>query len=374
MRRAVPLLAASLLVVAASAARADVPAGYKGKPFDPAVAGGKGTIPSAVKAGPYAVPGRIDLINYDLGGVGVAYDCQHHEVKGGVGYRVDLPTASLSLTAQSKPDVWYQAGAPLDGMFYPSATTEDFYVGALDAGDWFNYTVDVKTAGTYAVSSTWATGNGPPGGMGGDGTVSIQISVNGTLAVDWKTAFPDYMTTANYHNWKPYPSFATLKLDAGLQVLKVQVTSNHFNLDYLELDLPGADGGVAADAGAGDDGGASDASAATGTAGASGAAGNGTMSGAAGSGTVTGAAGATQPTTGAAGAGGATVTGAAGASTAGTGGSTSGAAGAPGQSATSKGGCAIAATTPAGSAGSWLGLALVALGARTSRRRRSNRR
>src|SRR6516162_3250839 len=104
-----------VLLFAAPPARADVPAGYKGKPFDPVSAGGKGVIPASVAAGPYAVPGRIDLINYDLGGVGVAYDCAHHEVKGGFGYRTDTPTATLSLTASSKGDVWYQAGAALDG-------------------------------------------------------------------------------------------------------------------------------------------------------------------------------------------------------------------------------------------------------------------
>src|SRR5262249_59308145 len=125
-------------LLAPRAARADVPAGYKGRPFDPVVAGGKGVIPATVTAGPYVVPGRIDLINYDLGGVGVAYDCAHHEVKGGDGYRTDVPTASLSLTAASKMDVWYGAGAPLDGTRYPSPTSEDFYVGALEAGDWFN--------------------------------------------------------------------------------------------------------------------------------------------------------------------------------------------------------------------------------------------
>ncbi|HVU52561.1 MAG TPA: hypothetical protein VHL80_17900, partial [Polyangia bacterium] len=239
------------LVVASAPARAAVPAGYKGTPFDPALAGGKGVIPATVKAGPYAIPGRLDLINYDLGGVGVAYDCTHHEVKGGDGYRTDQPTASLSLTAASKMDVFYGAGAPLDGTPYPGATGEDFYVGALDAGDWFNYTVDVQTAGTYSLSSTWATGNGPPGGMGGDGSMGLQISVNGTMMVDWTAAFPDYQTKANYHFWKPYPDFATLTLEAGLQVIKLQLTASHLNLDYLDFALVGADGG-AAGAGGGD--------------------------------------------------------------------------------------------------------------------------
>jgi hypothetical protein len=338
------------LVLLAAPARADVPAGYAGRPFDPASAGGKGAIPATVTAGPYAVPGRIDLINYDLGGVGVAYDCAHHEVKGGFGYRTDTPTATLSLTAPSKQDVWFQAGASLDGTPYPSATTQEFYVGAIDAGDWFDYTIDVKTAGTYSVSSTWATGNGPPGAGSGDGSMGVQISINGALLVDWKATFPD-LTKANYHNWKPYPTFATIQLVAGLQVMKVQATFNHFNFDYLELTLVGPDGGAA------DDGGAAGAGGPAGTTGAAGAATSGAggavtatdagATGAAGAGTsgAAGAAGGASSVGGQAGASG-TSTGAAGAPASGGGGGGSG----PPAASRSGGGCAVAAAADARSA------------------------
>jgi hypothetical protein len=312
-RSAALLVVTGALAIGLSAfARADVPAGYKGKPFDPAVAGGVGVIPASVKAGPYAIPGRLDLINYDLGGEGVVYMAAHHEVKNGAGYRTDVPTATFSLTAQSKPDVWYEAGA-LDGTFYPSATTEDFYLGALDANDWFSYTVDVQTAGTYSLSSTWATGNGPPGGEGGDGTMGLQIFVNGTMMVDWKDSFPAYQTKASYHNWKPYPDFATITLEAGLQVLKFQLTSNHLNLDYVQFAPMGADAGAGdaaiptddgavggADAGdigaagAGDSGGAGGGAAgAIATAGNGGGGGSGAGGGGGASGASGGAAGAT---------------------------------------------------------------------------------
>jgi hypothetical protein len=372
-------LASLVLAVSAPAARADVPAGYKGKPFDPATAGGKGVIPATVKAGPYAVPGRIDLINYDLGGVGVAYDCAHHEVKGGFGYRTDTPTATLSLTAPSKPDLWYQAGAALDGTPYPSATTEDFYVGAIDAGDWFNYTIDVKTAGTYAVSSTWSTGNGPPGAGAGDGSMGVQISINGALAASWQATFPD-LTKANYHNWKPYPSFATLTLEAGLQVLKIQSTKDHFNFDYLELALADADAGVAGapdgaagaggggTAGAAATGGASSASGVAGAAGVAGASGAGGARGAAGTSGAAGSssqAGASGAPPGAAGASASTGSGAAPAT--GTGG-----AGPPGAAPSGGGcGCALASPDPRSALGVLLGCVACAALARARRRTRS---
>src|SRR5258708_2007706 len=118
------------------------------------------------------IPGRIDLVNYDLGGDGVGYHAEaHYTTKDGDGYRTDRPTATFSLTGPTKPDIFYDTKTSLDGMPYPDATTRDFYIGSVHPNDWFNYTVDVKTAGTYAVSSTFSTGNGPPGGEGGDGTM-----------------------------------------------------------------------------------------------------------------------------------------------------------------------------------------------------------
>jgi hypothetical protein len=149
------LAAAGLSLFAASVARADIPAGYLGKPFDPAVAGGP-KLPAGVKAGPYAIPGRLDIINYDMGGDGVGYHAGDHITKGGAGYRVDGQTATLSWTGQCIPNVgntpctnvWYDTSATLDGTKYPTPTTDDFSIGAVQNGDWFNVTVNVQTAGS----------------------------------------------------------------------------------------------------------------------------------------------------------------------------------------------------------------------------------
>ena len=108
VRRVLVLCAAGCVTLfVAMPGRADVPAGYQGKPFDPAVAGGVGKIPATVKAGPYPIPGRIDFINYDLGGVNVGYFAADHitnngseSIKLALGYRTDAPTATkISLAA-----------------------------------------------------------------------------------------------------------------------------------------------------------------------------------------------------------------------------------------------------------------------------------
>jgi len=313
----VTFAATGLLCALAPAARADIPAGYMGKPFNPATVGGVGIIPAGVKSGPFQVPGRIDFVNYDMGGDGVAFHADaHYTTKGGDGYRTDRPTATMCLTATSKPDVWYDTGtAAQDGLPYPPADPQDFYIGSVHPNDWFNYTVDVQTAGTYTLNANFSTGNGPPGGEGGDGEMELIISVNGTQQADWKTVFPDFQNKANFHNWKPYPAFAKLNLEQGIAVIKFQAPFKHLNLDYVEFTLDGAGtvggggangaGGTAGTAGAGGATGASGAAGALGTSGTGtevgGSGGLPSTSGESGTGTSSGGTGNLAGTTGAAG-------------------------------------------------------------------------
>src|SRR5262249_42085525 len=146
--QSVSLASASLLCLVTATAQAAIPAGYMGKPFDPAVVGGAGIIPATVKAGPDTLPGHLDLVDYDMGGDGVAYPTDApHTTKDGDGYRNDRPTATMCKTVVSKPDVWYDTGdATKDGKPYPPSDPQDFYVGSVHPNDWFDYTVDVQTA------------------------------------------------------------------------------------------------------------------------------------------------------------------------------------------------------------------------------------
>jgi MYXO-CTERM domain-containing protein len=384
----IPCATLVLLVplLVAPAARADIPVGYMGKPFDPLVAGGP-KLPAGVKGGPYAIPGRLDFINYDMGGDGVAYHAGDHIAKGGAGYRIDGQTATLSWTGQCIPNVagqacmnvWYDTSATLDGTPFPSATTTDFSIGAVQNGDWFNLTVNVATSGTYSLSSTWASGEGPPGGEGGNGSMGLAVFSNNVQIATWSAIFPNFNMYADFHHWKAYPSFATVTLTAGLQVIKMQSKAKHLQLDYVQFDLVGADGGAPApDGGAPADGGVtgaggSGAGGTTGAAGTSGTAGTtaaaGTSGGTAGTG-ATGAAG-TASGTGSAGSGGAGTTGAAGT----IGGTATGAAGTGTKAKAGNGGgcsCTLAASGGAGAAASFLAVAAIALGliGRTRRRRR----
>jgi hypothetical protein len=264
-RSAVGISLLGALVSFVGVARADVPAGYQGRPFDPATAGGP-KLPAGVQGGPYAIPGRIDFVNYDMGGDGVAYHVSEHAQRGGTGYRIDTPTATLSLTSDCIANgggppcqnVWYDTSAALDGTPYPTATTADFNLGAIHTGDWFDFTVNVATAGVYSLSSTWATGSGPPGGEGGNGDMGLTFLSNNTMLSTWSTVFPNYTTEADYHHWRAYPDFATVTLSSGLQVIQIKAGATAMQLDYIEFALA-TDGGTS-DADAGSSGSIADAS------------------------------------------------------------------------------------------------------------------
>jgi hypothetical protein len=366
-------------------AYANIPAGYKGTPFDPAVAGGtfNGMATTAITtAGPYPIPGRLEFENYDMGGDMVGYHTTDHIGCAGGAYRKDGQTASLCATSPMADmtydapngDVFYDTGTALDGTTYPNATTEDVYIGAVRPGDWVNITVTVATAGTYAVSSTWASGNGNPGKEGGDGAMELQISTNGAMVLDWKATFPNYNTTADFHNWKTY-DMGTVTLPAGLQVIKMQSADPHLNLDYVLFSVPGADGGAGTDAATTTDAGA------TGTAGAAGGAPGSGSAGANGAAGTNGTAGATGGTAGATGgAAGANGTGSTGAGSAGASGEagasgTAGATGSAGAGApargSSGGGCSCTLSAGRSSTNGALGVGIsVALAGLLARRRR----
>jgi hypothetical protein len=256
-------LASGLFVaLLGSHAHAAVPAGYLGTPFG-------GT--------PRPLPGRIELEDFDEGGQGVAWSVDDHTGNFGEGgcaanaYREGIhPQLCKTNTNPNELDV-YSTG-PMMGQKYPSdAMPQSIYIGYTHAVDWVKVTVNVAVAGTYKVSSTWAS---EPGGADG---IKVQLSFNDVLKADAKLP-----GTGGYHNWVVAPDFATFELEAGVQVLQFAAKSMHLNYDYLQFSrvLPGGGvdtgGGPGGGGGSGAGGSASGGSATAGGAGTAGATAAGT--------------------------------------------------------------------------------------------------
>jgi arabinoxylan arabinofuranohydrolase len=181
------------------------PADYKGTPF---------------KGVAQEIPGRVELENFDEGGLNVGFATQHHEGdSSGKDYRTgDKPQICVTNAAPGEQDKF------VDGKRYPAEGKESYYIGYTRPGDWVKCTVNVKKAGVYRVSTTAANETKK---------MTFSLSFN-----DVKKAEVNADGTGSYHIWKLHENVCTVKLDAGLQVMLFKIGSEpHMNYDYLEFVL-----------------------------------------------------------------------------------------------------------------------------------------
>jgi hypothetical protein len=147
----------------------------------------------------------VQAANYDTGGQGVAYNVT--SVNGtGNSYRpdgVDLETCS-------------DTGCGYD-------------LGWTATGQWFKYTVNVATAGTYTVSLRLASPNGVTDGLHIVNSAGTNLSGNVNV--------PD---TGGWQTWAT--ATASVTLPAGRQTLTVDQDNGGWNLRYLGF--AAADGGT----------------------------------------------------------------------------------------------------------------------------------
>ena len=132
---------------------------------------------------PAALPGTIQLENYDLGGEGLAY---HDSTSGNTG------------AAYRKDDVDVQASSDVGG---------GYNLGWTRGGEWLTYSVNVTAAGTYAIDARIASS-----GVGG----TFHVEVNG---VD-KTGPMNVPDTGGWQNWVTI-SKTNVALAAGPQTLRL---------------------------------------------------------------------------------------------------------------------------------------------------------
>ena len=163
--------------------------------------------PSSAPGAPYggtaaAVPGTVYAANYDTGGQGVAYNVTSANGSAN-SYRSD--GVDLEDTADTQDT---------------SAAGGAYDMGWTTAGQWFNYTVNVATAGTYTVSFRVASPYGITDALHIDNAAGVNLS--GSVAVP---------NTGGYETWTTVT--ATVTLPAGVQTLTVDQDSNGWNFHYL---------------------------------------------------------------------------------------------------------------------------------------------
>jgi beta-glucosidase len=163
---------------------------------------------SAATGAPYggtaaAVPGTVYAANYDTGGQGVAYNVTSTNGSAN-SYRSD------GIDLEATADTQDNTGAGADD------------IGWTTAGQWFNYTVNVATAGTYTVAFRVSSPYGITDALHIDNASGTDLS--GTVTIP---------NTGGYQTWTTVD--ASVTLPAGQQTLTVDQDSNGWNFHYPHL-------------------------------------------------------------------------------------------------------------------------------------------
>ena len=162
------------------------------------------------------IPGKITAAFYDEGGEGVAFHNPAAKNNGSEG---------IGLARDGRYEVGISVTRPgidkfLDGTALPF---DKYYVGWIVPDEWLNYSVDVKTAGTYQINMLSSVAR--------DST-EISLSVDGAD----KTGTIILETTGHVHTWRMFADIAELELEEGPHVLTLKFLRKGFmNVQYLEF-------------------------------------------------------------------------------------------------------------------------------------------
>ena len=167
-----------------------------------------GASPEAPYGGtPAAVPGTVQADNYDTGGQGVAYN-----------------VSSVNGSANS----YRSDGVDLEPT---SDTGGGNDLGWTSSGQWFKYTVNVATAGTYTVSLRVAAPNAVTDALHISNSSGANLSGNVNIA-----------STGGWQTWTTITTSVTLP--AGRQTLTVNQDNGGWNLNYLTFASSGGGTGI----------------------------------------------------------------------------------------------------------------------------------
>jgi len=139
-------LLSSWSVLFSIAVGGQVPAEYKGKPYQDA----------CHQQGPQIIPGRIELAFYDLGGEGVAYHDTDPQNNGSMLNRTDGhcrpgidPNICFFRESEGVDISYTKDWADFNHPNKVDPAVNQLYIGWQEDGEWTNYTVNIKVKGRY---------------------------------------------------------------------------------------------------------------------------------------------------------------------------------------------------------------------------------
>lgn len=148
---------------------------------------------------PIAIPGIVEVEEYDIGGEGLAY----HD------------NDAINISGGFRTDEGVDIGAFGNG----------YILGYVAEGEWIEYTVDVSQAGIYSVQASIAS-------EVANGTFSLTFDKN-NAAVNFNVPSTNGWTT-----FQPLSANSTIELEAGEQRMRLDITNgNPFNIDKFIFTL-----------------------------------------------------------------------------------------------------------------------------------------
>ena len=197
------------------------PSDYQGRPF----------ADSMYHSGPQVIPGRLECAYFDLGGEGVAYHDQD-AINHGSG---ELNLKPDHQRPHATPYIWgFRADEGMDisytkdfadfnhpNFFTPA--TNQLYVGWTADGEWCNYTVNVKRAGTYKITALY-----------GNAANRIWFDVDNKPTVACKLP----LATGSMHIWNKAEIGTIAFAKPGLHLLTFHYNAGnnfaYFDFEYLD--------------------------------------------------------------------------------------------------------------------------------------------
>jgi hypothetical protein len=196
---------------------AAVPSDYTGKPF------GDSVHPATAQV----IPGKIECAYYDLGGEGIAYhdtDAINHG-SGELNLKPEhnRPHATpyfWSFRANEGVDISYTKDfADFNHTNFVAPATNQLYIGWTADGEWCNYTVEVKKAGTYRILALYGNAANP-----------VRFSINNMAASECKLP----LDTGSMHIWNKAEIGTIVFPQTGFQLLTFHYGKGN-NFAYFEF-------------------------------------------------------------------------------------------------------------------------------------------
>lgn len=150
------------------------------------------------------IPGTIEAENFDTGAEGMSFHDSDSKDEGDGKYRTN--------------------GGGVDIV----KGNGGFAIGYTSSGEWLEYTVDVKEAGTYAFDAVVSSGAN---------NSSFSLSLNtaeGISELTGSIAVP-CLTSNDWNTYSTVHGRLSLPLEAGKQIIRINITGSSCNIDKIKL-------------------------------------------------------------------------------------------------------------------------------------------